>query len=179
MSAPAWQVRPAGPGDAAALALVGAATFLDSFAGVLDGPALVAHCAAHHSAEACRALFAKGAQAWLGEAEPGGAPVGYAMLTPPDLVLARAGDIELKRIYTLSRWHGGGLGAALMAHAITAATSHARLLLGVHVHNARAIAFYRKHGFQPIGTRHFDVGGRLYDDLVLARDPSLATTGHS
>ena len=43
-------------------------------------------------AERTHILTDSGAQAWLGEAEPGGAPVGYAMLTPPDLVLARAGD---------------------------------------------------------------------------------------
>ncbi|MET1754243.1 GNAT family N-acetyltransferase [Novosphingobium sp. RD2P27] len=166
--APAWTVRHAGPDDASALALVGAATFLETFAGAIDGPAIVAHCAANHAAESYAGLFAKGAQAWLGEVE-GGAPVGYALIAKPELDAARPGDIELKRIYTLSRYHGSGLGGAMMAAAVAGASGHERLLLGVKADNHRAIAFYRKQGFDPIATRQFNVGGKLYDDLVLAR----------
>lgn len=164
-----WRVRTAGQADAPALALVGGATFLESFAGVLDGNAIVAHCAARHTEGAYRALLSSGAQAWLAEARTGGAPVGYALIGAPDLAAARDGDVELKRIYVLSRFHGGGLGAALMAAAVKAAAGYRRLLLGVYADNARAIAFYRKQGFADIGTRRFDVGGRMYDDLVLAR----------
>ena len=36
--------------------------------------------------------------------------------------------------------------------------------------NHRAIRFYAKHGFRQIATRRYDVGGTLYDDVVLARD---------
>lgn len=164
-----WTIREAGEGDAPALALVGAATFLECFAGILDGSAIVNHCAKAHSADAYRAYFAAGARAWLAEIQPGGAPIGFALIGSPDLVAAEAGDIELKRIYTLSRFHGSGMGAALMDHAVKASGAHRRLLLGVYAHNARALAFYRKHGFGDIATRQFDIGGTLYDDLVLAR----------
>ena len=34
--------------------------------------------------------------------------------------------------------------------------------------NERALAFYERMGFDKIGTRQFDVGGRIYDDWVLA-----------
>ncbi|MBB4859383.1 ribosomal protein S18 acetylase RimI-like enzyme [Novosphingobium chloroacetimidivorans] len=165
---PAWTVRTAGPDDASALALVGAATFLDTFAGVIEGSAIVGHCAANHTAESYADLFAKGAQAWLGEAE-GGAPVGYALIAEPDLAAALPGDVELKRIYSLSRFHGSGLGGALMSAAVAGAAEHDRLLLGVKADNHRAIAFYRKQGFDPLATRQFNVGGKLFDDLVLAR----------
>lgn len=164
-----WQIRPAEAADAEALALVGAATFLESFAGIVEGAGIVAHCARQHAADTYRGYFAKGAKAWLAEVEPGAAPVGYALLCTPELELARPGDIELKRIYLLSRFHGSGIAAALMAAAIAAARDHARLLIGVKDDNHRAIAFYRKQGFKPIGTRRFDVGGHFYDDLVLAR----------
>jgi ribosomal protein S18 acetylase RimI-like enzyme len=166
---PTWTIREAGGDDAAALALVGAATFLESFAGIIDGDAIVGHCAAKHREEAYRALLADGARAWLAQAQPGGAPVGYALVGAPDLDAAREGDIELKRIYALSRFHGTGLGAALMDRAVAAAAGYRRLLLGVYARNHRALAFYRKQGFAEIGTRRFDVGGRFYDDLVLAR----------
>lgn len=80
------------------------------------------------------------------------------------------GDIELKRIYLLSRWHGTGAGRALMQAAI----AHARacgapnLLLGVYQGNDRAVAFYRRAGFETVGTRRFQVGEGVYDDLVMA-----------
>ena len=38
------------PGDEEALALVGAATFLETFAGLLTGPDILAHCRVQHAA---------------------------------------------------------------------------------------------------------------------------------
>ncbi|MFD2134552.1 GNAT family N-acetyltransferase [Novosphingobium resinovorum] len=167
-SLPIWRLRPAGPDDADALALVGAATFLESFAGLIDG-GLVAHCAKQHSADAYRAYFAKGAKAWLAEIEPGGAPVGYALLCEPEIEHAQPGDIELKRIYLLSRFQGSPIASSLMQAVIAEAAGATRLLLGVKDDNHRAFSFYAKHGFETIGTRRFDVGGKTYDDFVLAR----------
>jgi ribosomal protein S18 acetylase RimI-like enzyme len=164
-----WCLREAGLQDVDALALVGVATFLETFAGILEAEAIIGHCAANHSADAYRAYFAKGARAWLVEMATGGAPVGFALVGAPDLDAARDGDIELKRIYSLSRFHGSGMGAALMRAAVDTAQGYQRLLLGVYANNHRAIAFYRKQGFADIGTRQFNVGGHLYDDLVLAR----------
>lgn len=164
-----WTIREAGEDDASALALIGAATFLETFAGILDGDAIVGHCAAQHNAAAYRAHLASGARAWIAEAEPGGAPIGFALVGNPDLAAAREGDIELKRIYSLSRFHGSGLGAGLMKQALEAASGYRRLLLGVYARNNRALAFYRKQGFADVATRQFNVGGKLYDDLVLAR----------
>jgi len=171
MSEPAFRLRRAGPDDAEALALVGAATFLETFAGVLPGPDILAHCRAQHAAERYAGWLADGCPAWLAEAE-GGAPVGYLLLAPPDLpVPTGPGDVEVKRIYAFSRWHGAGLGRALMDAAADHARSEGRrrLLVGVYGENARAIAFYRKCGFAVIGERRFTVGANTYDDLVLAR----------
>ena len=63
-----------------------------------------------------------------------------------------------------------GTAAALFDHALDGAAGHDRLVLGVKNDNHRAIAFYTKQGFAQIATRRFDVGGTLYDDVVLARD---------
>src|SRR3546814_9516633 len=106
-----WLVREAGENDTAALALIGTATFLETFAGILDGDAIISHCAAAHSESAYRAYFAAGARAWLAELQPGGAPVGFALVGAPDLAAAGEGDNELTRLYSLSRFHGSGLGA--------------------------------------------------------------------
>ncbi len=164
-----WTIRAAGEDDLAALSTVASATFVETFAGVLSGEAVVQHCIHANSVDAYRRHLNAGARAWLAEVDPGKAPVGFAMMTAPDLPTAGAGDIELKRIYVLSRFHGSGIGAALMAQAIAAADGFQRLLLGVYAGNARAIAFYAKNGFAPIATRQYDVGGTLYDDIVLAR----------
>ena len=61
--------------------------------------------------------------------------MGFALLSPPDLqVPAGPGDVELKRLYLLHRFHGGGAGAALM-EAVADAAARAgfdRLLLSVY-----------------------------------------------
>lgn len=48
-NAPAWTLVSAQADDADTLALIGAATFLETFAGVLDGAAIVAHCGVAHA----------------------------------------------------------------------------------------------------------------------------------
>ena len=161
-------IRAATPADALRLSLVSSATFLETFAGMIDGDALVRHCETVHDPGGLAAAMQAGALAWLAEVD--GAPVGYAMLTTPALDAAQDGDIELKKIYLQSRFHGGDTAARLLASTIDGAAGHSRLLLGVKDDNHRAIGFYRKHGFGQIATRRFDVGGTLYDDVVLARD---------
>lgn len=171
---PLARIRVCGPGDEEALALVGQATFLETFAGVLPGSDIVAHCRTQHAASVYRAWLDGGARVWIAEADPTEAPIGY-------LVLARASvpvenpsdrDLEVKRIYLLHQFHGRGVGKRLMSEA----EDHARhvganrLLLGVYSRNDRAVAFYERVGFRRIGTRRFRVGEHDYDDLVLSMD---------
>lgn len=167
-------VRSAGPADADKLSLVSDATFLESFAHEIPGEAMLTHCRTHHAPEYLAKRLNAGAKAWL--AEINGTPIGYAMLiTEPELDAAQPGDVELKKIYVLSRFQGTGTAQALFAQVLEAAQGHKRLLLGVKDDNHRAIAFYKRQGFETIGTRQFNVGGELYDDLVLALDLSVGT----
>ncbi len=168
-----WRLRAASPGDCDALALVGSASFLESFAGILAGDAIVAHCRHEHAAVAYERFFDTGAKAWLVEAEAGQAPIGYALLAAASLPGSRGDrrDIELKRIYVLSRFHGQGIGAALMGQALGAARARGaeRVMLGVYAANDKARAFYARQGFVHVGERRCRVGDREYDDVVLAR----------
>ena len=169
------RVRPAAAGDAEALALVGAASFLEAFAGVLDGADILAHCRVQHAPEVYAGWLARAdAALWLAETVHGAAPVGYAVLTPAALPLPdpRAGDLELKRIYLLHRFHGGGLGARLLQAAVGEARARGarRLALGVYTGNERARAFYRRAGFVQVGERRFQVGEHQYEDAVMALD---------
>ena len=168
----AWTLRRAQAGDAERLSLVGRATFLESYTWLLAGEDILAHCRDRHSSAYYQAWLAeRDAALWLAEAEHG-APVGYAGLSTPDLPQARVGDLELKRIYVLSRFHGpAGPGRGLMAAAVAEARARGagRLLLGLHPQNARALGFYRSSGFVPVGERVFTVGAMtIADDVVMA-----------
>lgn len=163
----AVKIVPANADVSSKLSLIGASTFLETFAGVIDGDALLNHCEVQHSPSAYDRLLAKGAKAWLADLD--GAPIGYALTCEPDLEAAKPGDIELKRIYLLSRFHGSGIAGQLLDAALSGVQDFKRLLLGVKADNDRAIAFYAKQGFAQIATRQFNVGGTLYDDVVLAR----------
>jgi len=165
-------IRGCDPGDARALALVGKATFLETYAGVLDVADVLDHCDVEHGVARYAAwLKTPGYRLWIAEVE-GGAPVGYAVLGPVDLPLETSvRDLELKRIYLLHRFHGEGVGRRLMHAALETATTTGarRLLLGVYDGNHRALAFYARQGFVEAGRKPFQVGSRVYDDLVLGR----------
>ena len=166
-------IRPCTPADADALALVGQATFLETYSTVLPAADILAHCAREHGEARYAAWLAKpDYRFWLAEVATTGVAVGYAMLCPPDLpVPLEPGDLEIKRIYLLSRFQGGGVGAGLLAATLDAARAAGagRVLLGVYGENAPAIAFYARQGFAEAGVRKFQVGANTYDDLVLAR----------
>jgi ribosomal protein S18 acetylase RimI-like enzyme len=171
--APPVTLRECTPADAPTLAIIGAATLLEAFAGLVPGDSLLAHCAKNHTPAAYLAHFEKPeTRVWLAEVSPGAAPVGYAMLTASDfpLGLVQPGDLELRRIYLFSKFHGTGAGRGLMERAIASSRDQqaSRLLLGVHPQNHRAIAFYRKSGFVQIGTRIFHVGASTFEDPVFA-----------
>jgi ribosomal protein S18 acetylase RimI-like enzyme len=164
-------IRRCEPRDAAGLALVGQATFLETYAGSLDAADIFAHCATEHAPARYAAWLQDPAYGlWIAEADAGLAPVGYAVLAPPDVSEASPGDVELKRIYVFHRLHGSGVGPRLMSAAIAAAQARGalRLLVGVYDGNSRALAFYARQGFRPAGVRKFRVGAIVHDDPVLA-----------
>jgi len=169
-----WRERE-GPGCVETLALIGPASFLEAFAGLLEGEDILAHCRHQHSVAKYAAWLADPeARACLAEVK--GAPVGYALLLKPDLPLeTTADDVELKRIYLLHRFQGMGMGSALMRWSIetAAAMGKKRLLLGVHDGNRQAIGFYERHGFRQVGTRSFQVGKTICSDLILGRKAGL------
>ena len=168
-----WRLRRAEAGDEAALALVAAATFLETYAGIVPRDDMLAHIANKCSAD----FFA----AWIASADhlmtivehrDGAAPVGFTALTPPDFPIAFGPEtIELRRIYVLTSAQGSGLGPALIERAIEDAreAGKTQIALGVHPGNARARAFYERHGFRIVGERPFQVGAASFTDPVYAR----------
>jgi ribosomal protein S18 acetylase RimI-like enzyme len=175
------RLRRATEADAAALALVGGATFLEAFTWMLPGVDIIAHAAKNHTAEAYAAYLSKPETRVTLAVTGEDAPVGYAMLTAPELpsFAVQPTDIELKRIYLFSRFRSAPMvgdsalrpAQALMNAAVADARAlgRTRLLLGTHAGNLRAIAFYRRNGFAEAGTRTFQVGTQVCCDLIFAK----------
>jgi len=170
------QIRKAAPGDEYALGAVGSGTFLESFIEEISGSDLITHCQKQHSVEAYRAFLSASDPrygCWLAEYAATGAPVGYAVTCPPDLPVPYGpADIELKRIYVFSKYHGSGAGRLLndQADAHGRALGAPQILLGTYRENRRAIAFYKREGYAQVGTRQFQVGSQTYDDIVMAKN---------
>lgn len=158
--------------DAEALSYLGAATFMATFAFDHPGQPLIEHLREQHSAAYyADALGRTGVDLLIGET-PLGAPVGYAMVTPPSHPdLQKDGDIELKRIYLLGPWQGGGNGKDLINRVIELAKERGakRLLLAVYENNNRAVAFYQRAGFVAVGETVFMVSQVPFRDMVYAR----------
>ena len=105
-----FTIRRAMPDDAQALSVLGAATVLETYTGLLPGPDLLAFCAAKHSpAQYAALLNDPGSTVWIAQA-PLGAPIGYLVLVPATLPLEgpQLGDYEVLRIYVLHPFHKTG-----------------------------------------------------------------------
>ena len=86
-------------------------------------------------------------------------PVGYMRLKEgyeeyPAIQKYKA--IELKRIYILKEYQSQKVGAALLQYAFQLGVSsgYEAIWLGVWEHNLRAIAFYKKYGFEDTDFTH-------------------------
>ena len=187
-------LRPATPADAPALALTGAATFLEAFTWMLPGADIVAHTLKNHTADAyahyladpnTRVTLAVTGSPTVFPNEPGSI-VGYVLLCTPELPTMDLlpTDIELKRIYLFSRFRTAPIldpaglpipnlrpAQALIDTAVADASALGarRLRLGTHAENLRAIAFYHRNGFTQAGTRTFQVGNQQCCDLIFAK----------
>jgi ribosomal protein S18 acetylase RimI-like enzyme len=177
-------LRLATPDDAVALALVSAATFLEAYTWMLPGADIIAHCTKGLTPESYAKYLALPTTRIVLATVGLGAPVGYVMLSKPDLPDIETGpeDTELKRIYLFSRFRssktpvvghpGVRTGQALMDAAVEQARAMGckRVLLGTNDGNERAIAFYTRNGFKVAGTRTFVVGSKTCSDLIFAKE---------
>jgi GNAT superfamily N-acetyltransferase len=167
-------LRIATPADARTLARAATALFVDTFGAANRPEDMNTYVASAFSEGHQRAeLSDVDSRVWL--ATIGEDVVGYAHVrrspAPSGISGARTRAIEIARIYAGRRWHGHGLGAALMEACVATAKEWGGdvLWLGVWERNPRAIAFYEKHGFQVVGDQPFLLGTDLQRDLVMAR----------
>ncbi len=168
-----FSIRAATLADAESMAEFGARTFREAFAADNTAEDMRLHLASAWSPQLQRAEIANPALDTLLAFTADGLLAAFAQLradyAPTQVPTERA--IELKRFYVDRPWHGTGLARELMAAVEHQARRRGarELWLGVWERNPRAQAFYRKCGFEKIGTQIFVVGTDPQTDHVMLR----------
>lgn len=138
--------------------------FREAFAETNDPAQMDLYCQSHYS-EAVQAaeLAVPGAQVLF--IEEGDDVLAFAQ------VQLETPAAQLLRFYVRRQWHGKGLAQYLMRQCLQMAREHGskRIWLSVWKENPRAIAFYRKFGFEITGEQPFVLGTEVQSDYVMDR----------
>jgi diamine N-acetyltransferase len=165
-------VRYAAAEDAALLAELGVRTFYDTFAKYNTPENMSTYLGLSFGVKLQTEELADPAVRYL-IAESDGKAIGYSKLKFGSTAegITDPYPVELERLYSLQDWIGAGVGNALMQASLdVAAELSANVIwLGVWEKNPRAIAFYRKWGFEEFGTHDFLLGNDVQTDLLMWR----------
>jgi diamine N-acetyltransferase len=174
-------IRRATADDNRLLAEVGAETFADTFGPDNTPENMAAYLAGAFSPARQAAELADPAVRFL-IATLDGAVTGYAKLkfAPSPEAVGGARPMEICRLYARQAWIGRGVGARLMQASLDEAAGAGcdRVWLDVWSQNPRAIAFYRRWGFETVGSAIFYVGDDPQEDYLMARPATLAEEAH-
>jgi diamine N-acetyltransferase len=169
-------IRHATISDAPQLAQLAEATFRATFAAMNTAEDMELHCQTSYS-EALQIREIVDPHRLTLLCEEQGALIGFAQLhwddkgtqTPACITATHPGEIQ--RLYVAADWHGKGVAQALM-DACLAEMKQAgadMVWLGVWEHNPRAITFYQKYGFVPVGDHVFPLGNDPQRDIIMAK----------
>lgn len=164
--------RPATVADGPALAAMGRQCFAETFGWGFPADDIASHLDRSFGPDGLIADLAN-LLCRVQVAEEDGQVAGYLKLMPMDLPVDHpAGSLEIKQLYILTPWQGAGIAAALMDWAVGTAKADGApaLFLSVWEKGDRAQAFYRKHGFEIVGTAPFTLGNTVAIDPVMRRD---------
>lgn len=165
-------IRRADLADAKLLTELGTQTFTETFSAENSEENMRAYLStAFNVAKQAEELLDSQRYCFVGELD--GVASGYAMLKqgePPSSVSDK-NAIELVRIYVLKSAVGLGLGGELMKACLELAASlgHKTIWLGVWERNYRAHSFYKRWGFEQVGTHIFQLGDDPQTDFLMQR----------
>ena len=169
----AIRIRRAVDDDALELSILAERTFRTAFAESNTAENMQLHCAATYS-HALQLAEIRGSsrETWVAEAAAGLVAYVLLRLDAPLPMISGERPVEIQRFYVDASHHGAGLAHQLMAHVVDRAEAAGStvLWLGVWERNPRALAFYRKWGFDVAGEQTFTVGEDPQRDLVMRRD---------
>jgi ribosomal protein S18 acetylase RimI-like enzyme len=161
--------------DAARVAALGARLFTQAYGPTHPEPELGRYLARSFDVERMAAELTDGGTEFFIVQDDTGADIGYAYLresreAPPAGVVGQRA-FEIARFYVDEAWHGRGVAPAMMAACVTAARARKAdvLWLATWEPAVRAQAFYRRMGFEMVGTTTFLFGDVLEDDVLMAR----------
>ena len=165
-------IRRATVEDAAVLAELGTATFVETFGHLYSPADLQAFLGESHTLAAYAKVLANPDYAlWIAERD--GEAIGYAQAGPCGLPHADAQptDGELKRLYVRAGIQGGGTGRALMdaAMAWLLRDGPRPLWLSVWSENLGAQRFYARYGFGFVAEYEFIVGAQRDREFMYRR----------
>lgn len=172
MSSPILAVRRATLADAAALAHLGEATFMESFGHLYPPEDSAGYIARTYSEAVCREVLADPRMAyWLAGAgrEPpvGFALAGYCKLPVQDRERSAG---ELRQLYVSASHQQQRLGVRLFEAALAWLDEHySPLYVGVWSKNFGAQRFYGRYGFTKVGEYDFPVGRTVDREFILKR----------
>ena len=167
-----FAIRRATPQDAAALADLGTATFVETFGHLYSPEDLQAFLDESHTPQAYAKVLANpDCGLWIAERD--GRAIGYVQAGPCGLPHedVRPGDGELKRLYLRADAQNGGTGRALMdaAMAWLLRDGPRQLWLSVWSENLGAQRFYARYGFGFAGEYEFIVGAQRDREFMYRR----------
>jgi diamine N-acetyltransferase len=166
-------IRRAHATDAARLAELGAATFIETFGHLYQPKDLEAFLSSSRSPERYGQMLANARMGlWL--ALDRGSAVGYAVVGPCKLPYENlepaAGEVQ--ELYVRSDYHGYQIGTRLLSTALDwlAEERFRPLYVGVWSENVGAQRLYRRYGFEKVGEYGFPVGDHVDHEFILKRE---------
>jgi diamine N-acetyltransferase len=171
-------IRIAEEHDAQALSMLAERTFRDAFAESNTAANMQLHCTASYGhALQLAEIRDSSRETWVAESDSGLIAYVQLRLEAATPLISDERPVEIERFYVDASHHRTGLAQQLMAHVLTRAKAagSATLWLGVWERNARALAFYRKCGFDVVGEHTFRLGEDPQRDLIMCRDVQSAS----
>jgi ribosomal protein S18 acetylase RimI-like enzyme len=167
------QIRLAVPADAEIVALLGRITFTETFGHLFTEHAYELRVYLDHTfavAKIRNSLGEPDNRYWLGHLN--GLPIGYAKLKFPSPTHLLPGEepAQLQKIYVLREFLGQSLGKILLQAVIRDAAQRrlGTLWLDVLKQNTRAIRFYEREGFVPLGDDTYTIGAQTFEFHLMA-----------
>ncbi len=165
-------LRNAVQADNLILAEFGARTFFETFAEYNTEENMRAYLAMTFSPDTqARELINPNIQFFIAESD--GAIAGSVKLVGGNAPSCVTGTypVEIARLYVEKKYFRTGIGSLLMERCLHEAQHKCCdvVWLGVWEHNARALAFYHRWGFEEVGSHIFQLGDDPQIDLLMER----------
>jgi diamine N-acetyltransferase len=166
-------IRRATPDDAPQLAVLGAATFNETFGHLYPPEDLRAFLAGSHSVDAWARVLADPQRAVWVAVLANSTPIGFIAVGACKLPIEKRAPTagEIQQLYVLAQYHNLRLGSRLMDRGLEWLEAQGRtpLYVGVWSENFGAQRFYGRYGFDKVGEYGFPVGKTVDHEFILMR----------